>query len=379
MSSGDRRAILWMCCAAVCWRGFVGLRAPAPGVDACRDLWLAQQVSSGHFGALLGRVWEPLYGLLLAPSLALGATPFIAAQVAACLLGGLAIVPIALAAERLREGAGVSAGAIAMVASGPVVAAGAGAATSLLALIFACSLWAFTAQHFVMSGLLCVVVVASGFDEWASSSLSTFEQLRLGIGMPVVVLPLLLLPPRSRKFLVPAGILFAVLAVAAFRNGWVTLLPMYSAVLCVLCGLALARISVRLRDLCLCLVLVGECHSAWTLGEERAAVVERVLPDYLDRNVHEAGQSVLSTIPRLRWAAGQDPSSVKQTLREMCRELSGPLAPNYVGSIVMTATEAKDSSLRALLAARYERAVVIADLQELLDKRGLTLLRRRHE
>ena len=45
----------------------------------------------------------------------------------------------------------------------------------------------------------------------------------------------------------------------------------------------------------------------------------------------------------------------------------------------MTAAEGKDTSLRALLASRYERAVVIADLQELLDKRGLTLLRRRHE
>ncbi len=379
MSSADRRAILWMCCAAVCWRWFVGLRAPAPGVDACRDLWLAQEIASGHFEAFLGRVWEPLYGLLLAPSLALGATPFVAAQVAACLLGGLAIVPIALAAERLREGAGVSAGAVAMVASGPVVAAGAGAATSLFALTFASSLWAFTARRFVVSGLLFAVVVAGGLDEWASPSLSTFEQLRLGVGVPAVVLPLLLLPPRSRMFLVPVGILLAVLAVAASTNGWVTLLPMYSAVLCVLCGLALARVSVRFRDLCLCLIVIGECHAAWTLGEEKAAVVERVLPDYLDRNVHKAGQSMLSTIPRLRWAAGQDPSSVKQTLREMCRELSGPLAPNYVGSIVMTAAEGKDTSLRALLASRYERAVVIADLQELLDKRGLTLLRRRHE
>ena len=139
MSKRDQRALLWLCCAAICWRWFVGLRSPLPGVEACRDLWLAEQLAVGEFGALLDRVWEPLYGALLAPAIALGATPFAAAQVASCVLGGLAVVPIALAADRLREGAGVPAAAIAMAASGPVVAAGAGSAVSMFVLLSGCS------------------------------------------------------------------------------------------------------------------------------------------------------------------------------------------------------------------------------------------------
>lgn len=377
MSRRDRRALLWLCCAAICWRWFVGLRAPLPGVDACRDLWLAEQLAAGQFGALVGRVWEPLYGLLLAPALAFGAAPFAAAQVAACLLGGLALVPVAMAAERLREGAGITAAAIAMVAAGPVVAAGAGSATSMFVLLSACSLWAYAARRFTLSVVLLLVVVAGGTDQVASLSRPFVEQLRLGLGAAVVMLPLLLLPPRSRRFAAPVLLLLALLLVAASVDAWSTLLPMHSAVLAVLAGLGLARLPMRLRELLLALLVAVECHAAWTLCEPEAAVVERILPRYLLRRVHDEGQVVLSTMPRIRWAAGQDPSGVEQPLSQLSRELSGPRAPRHVGSIIMTEAEGKDASMRALLASSFERAELPPNLQDLLDARKLSVLRRR--
>jgi hypothetical protein len=377
VSKRDLRVLLWLCCAAICWRWFVGLRAPLPGVDACRDLWLAEQLAAGQFAALLDRVWEPLYGLLLAPALAFGATPFVAAQVAACLLGGLAIVPVAMAAERLREGAGIPAAAIAMAAAGPVVAAGAGAATSMFVLLSACSLWAYAARRFVLSVLLLLVVVAGGTDQVASDTRPWFEQLRLGLGAGVVLLPLVLLPPRSRRFAAPACLLLALLVVAASVDAWTTVLPMHSAVLAVLAGLGLARLPLRVRDLLLALVVAAECHAAWNLGEPEATVVERVLPRYLLGRVHDEGQAVLCTMPRVRWAAGQKPFDVAKPLSELSRELSGPRAPRHVGSIIMTEAEGKDASMRALLASSFERAELPPSLQDLVDARKLSVLRRR--
>ena len=377
MSKRDQRALLWLCCAAICWRWFVGLRAPLPGVDACRDLWLAEQLASGQFSVLLDRAWEPLYGLLLAPALALGATPFAAAQVAACLLGGLAIVPVAMAAERLREGAGIPAAAIAMAAAGPVVAAGAGAATAMFVLLSACSLWAYAARRFVLSLTMLLIVVAGGLDQVASQAPPFFDQLRLGLGACVVAVPLLLLSPRSRSFLAPVLAWFALLLVAAIADAWTTLLPMHAAVLAVLAALGLARLPLRWRDLLLALLVGVECHAAWTLGEPESAVVERVLPRYLLSRVHDEGQAVLSTMPRIRWAAGENPTGATKPLSELCAELSGPRAPRHVGSIVMTEFEAKDASMRALLASSFERAQLPLDLQELLDARGLIVLRRR--
>jgi hypothetical protein len=377
VSKSDQRALLWLCCAAICWRWFVGLRAPLPGVDACRDLWLAEQLAAGQFASLVDRAWEPLYGLLLAPALALGATPFAAAQVAACLLGGLALVPIAMAAERLREGAGVPAAAIAMAAAGPVVAAGAGSATSMFVLLSAFSLWAYAARRFVLSVGLLLVVIAGGTDQVASHPIPGFEQLRYGLGASVVLLPLLLLSPRARRFAAPALVLLALLVVAASVDAWTTLLPVHSAVLAVLAGLGLARLPLRVRDLLLALVVAAECHAAWTLGEPEAAVVERILPRYLLSRVHEEGQVVLSTMPRVRWAAGLNPAVAAKSLSQLSGELSGPRASRHVGSIVMTEVEAKDASMRALLASSFERAELPPNLQDLLDAHGLSVLCRR--
>ena len=124
MSERDRRALLWLTCAAVCWRWLVAVRTPLPGVDATRDLWVAQQLANGDVTALASRWWEPLHARLMAPALAFGASGFATAQVVACLAGGLAVLPAAFAAERLRQGAGVPAAVVAMAGAGAVVGAG---------------------------------------------------------------------------------------------------------------------------------------------------------------------------------------------------------------------------------------------------------------
>src|SRR5690606_34911257 len=181
------------------------------------------------------------------------------------------LVPTALAAERLREGAGVPAAALAMVAAGPVLAAGAGAATAMFTLLLACSLWAYAARRWAWSVVLLPVVIAGGTDEVAARSLpllhQPFAQLRVALGAAVVALPLLLLRPYSRRFLVPALGFCAVGMVALVTSTWVTLLPICSPILSVLAGLGLARLPLRLRDVLLSLLVAAECHTAWILPE----------------------------------------------------------------------------------------------------------------
>lgn len=372
MSDRDRRALLWLCCAGVCWRWFVGIRTPMPGVGACSDLWLAEQLLAGDAGPLLARFWEPFYALLLSPVILCGASLVTAAKIVACLLGGLAVVPAALAAERLREGAGVSAAAVTMVAAGPVVAAGAGAATAMFALLVACGLWAFACRRYFGCALLLLVVVAGGLDKVASAAPPLWDQLRLGLGAAVLLLPLLWLRPRSKSFAILFAGLLVVVVVAAALGAWTSLLPMHSPLVAVLVGLGLARLPVRLRDVLLSVVVAIECHAAWTLGEPEAAVVERVLPHYLARRVHGEGETVLVNLPRVRWAAGQDPDGAERAFAEA-------IGDDRVGTIVMTAEEAADASLRAMLAAKFERAQLPTDLAELLLQRRLHVLRRRHD
>lgn len=366
---------MWLCCAGICWRWFVGIRTPMPGVDACTDLWLAEQLVAGDVSPLLSRLWEPFYALLLTPALAFGAPPFLAAKVVACLLGGVACVPAGLAAERLRAGAGVSAAALTMVAAGPVVAAGAGAATAMFVLLTACALWAFAARRLVVGGVLAALVLAGGVDCVASQPAPLWSQLRLGLGSVVLLLPLVPVLV-SRTHLRPLGVLFAaelvVVLVAWLVDGWASLTPIYAPILAVLAGLGLARLPVRLRDVVLCVVVAVECHAAWTLLEPEAAVVERVLPQYLDRRVHRDGESLLVNVPRIRWVVGQDPAGAARPFAEA-------MTDDRIGSIVMTADEARDASLRALLAAKFERAPVPTDLAELLLERSLHVLRRRHD
>ena len=369
MSEGDRRSLLWLTCAAICWRWLVAVRTPLPGVDATADIWLAERLAAGDFGALGGRWCEPLHGLLLAPALALGAPAFAAAQAVACVVGGLAVVPVGLAAERFRAGAGVPAAAVAAVAAGGVVAAGAGASSATLSAVVACGWWALAAQRRLCAGAAACVVAFAGTEQLVSPPWPPFDASRLGVG-GAVLLAALMAPSARRAARFGVVVMASLLVVAALTGWWTELLVAHQPLLAVLAGVAIARWHVRVRDLALGAVALLECHSGWTLVEPPAAVAERVVARFVQRQQGAPVTDVVSTLPRVRWSVGLDPAAPAGLLP------SGAASPS-VGVVVLSSEQAADASLRAALASSFEVAPLPTSLQQLADEHGITALRRR--
>ena len=373
MRRRDLRALLWFCCAAVCWRWFVGVRAPMPAVGACEDLWLAAQVAGGDLGALADAWWRaPVHALLLTPIVALGGDTVTAAKVLACLAGGLAVLPIGFAAERLREGAGVPAAAIALAGAGAVTAAGAASGVCVSALLVASGTWALVVRHRIAGTLLAIVGGASALQplEPAFVAHGPVEQVRLVLGAGALALPLVLVSPRSRAFAWPA-LVFFVVAVSALASSH-TRGPFAAGApaLAVLAGVGLARLPARVRELLLCVFVATDVHAAWTLGEDPAAVAERVAPQFVQRHELDAEQRVLSDLARVRWAVGERPLV-------RIDDLARAAAADDVGAVVLGPQQVRDASLRASLAGRFELASLPVGLQELVDLRGLAVLVRR--
>lgn len=361
--------MLWLTCAAVCWRWLVAVRTPLPGVDATRDLWLAERLAEGDLGALGARWWEPLHGLLIAPAVALGAPGFPAAQALACVVGGLAVVPTALAAERLRAGAGVPAAAVATVAAGSVVAAAAGASSASLSAVVACGWWAFAANRYVLAAAAGCLAVAAGSEQIVTHAWSSFDAIRLGVGA-AALLVVSMSSSAWRSAGVAAGVLTLLLALAASADAWATLLAAHQPLLAVLAGVALARWRARLRDLALCGVALVECHAGWTLVEPPSSVSERIVPRFLQRRLSGPDRGVFSTMPRVRWSVGLEPAVAPGPLMDAAARAG-------VGVIVLSREQLADVSLRAALARRFELATLPTDLQRLADEHGITALLRR--
>lgn len=187
-----QRALLWLCVAAVCWRWLLAARTPVPAEDGVNYLWMAQQFALGDAAAALSEPFAPLWSLLLALPIALGAEPFVAGQVLGCLCGGLAVLPVAALGERLARGAGPIAAAL--------------CATS--------SVFARTAAE-VLTEPLFVLLAATA--TWAGCS-ERWWRCGLGIGAAFLVRPegaVLLLPFAAlapRRAWRPALVLGAVIA-----------------------------------------------------------------------------------------------------------------------------------------------------------------------
>ena len=369
MSERDRRSVLWLTCAAVCWRWLVAVRTPLPGVDATYDLWLAERLAAGDLGALSARWWEPLQGLLLAPAVALGAPGFSAAQALACVVGGLAVVPTALGAERLRAGAGVPAAAVATVAAGSVVAAGAGASSATLSAVVACGWWAFAAKRYVLAAAACCLAAAAGNEQIVTHAWSSFDAVRLGVGAAALLLASMS-SAAWRSAGVATGVLTLLLALAASADAWATLLIAHQPLLAVLAGVALARWSVRLRDLALCGVALVECHAGWTLVEPPSSVSERIVPRLLQRRLSGPDRDVFSTMPRVRWSVGLEPVAGPEPVMDAATRPG-------VGVVVLSREQVADVSLRVALARQFQLATLPTDLQQLADEHGITALIRR--
>jgi hypothetical protein len=81
--------------AALLLRALAAEWTPLPAQDGVSYLWMAQRFAAGDFAAPLGEVFPPLFPLLVAPWLALGAEPLIAAQLVLAFGGTLAVVACA--------------------------------------------------------------------------------------------------------------------------------------------------------------------------------------------------------------------------------------------------------------------------------------------
>ena len=371
LSDSDRRVLLWLCSAAVCWRWFVSLRVPAPAAETCHDLWLAEHLAAGDWSELAALWWRPLHALLVAPALAFGAPSLPVAQVIACVFGGLAVAPAAIAAERLRTGAGVAAGSLVMVQAGAVAAAGAGAATGVYSFVVACSLWAWGAGRTVVALLLAAIATAAGCGALAGAASGWFDELRLATGAALLWLPLLVWRPQPRRLL-GLAIAFAILvAVAVSIGASSSLMPVWSPLLAVLVGVGLARLPLRVRDLLLAAVVAVDCHAAWTLLEPPVVAADRLLGGYLARRVLAPSDLLISDARRVLWAAGRRPIGVTRD------ELVAAIGRADAACLVLGPAFRSDRMLRDQLESSYRRLELPRNLQDLVIDRGCTVLVRR--
>jgi hypothetical protein len=326
LPSSDRRVVLWLMVAAICWRWLLAARTPLAGTASCHDLWLAQQLAGGDFVVLGLQWWAPLWSLLLAPAIAFGAPPLLAAQVAAALLGGLAIWPLAIAAERWRSGAGVSTAVLLMVAPGLAVDAGCGGAGNLLALLFG------------------GIAVLGWRRRW----------------------PALLLAALALGALVDA-----------LRHGfgsWPAVGPGSGAIeplIALLVGRGLAPWSPRLRELVSCAVVAGACYLGWQAVEPADAAIERWLGQRLARQLHP-GQRISTDRLRVALAAGVRPLPLADA-----DAVLADAAPAEVAYVVLGQPLARRSSLTAVLAGTFARHQLPNDAVDPVEARGLLVLIRR--
>lgn len=369
MSRRDARIVLWLCCAAAVWRWFVALRTPLPGVSACGDLWVAGQLAHGAFGELASAWLQPWWSLLLLPAIAAGVPPFLAAQVAGCLLGGLAVWPVALAAERLREGAGVPAAVLAMVAAGPTVAAGAGSAAAGLGLAVATAA-AFASRGCLLPACGLGALVACGGGDALVAGGGMLRTLRLAVGAALLLVPLAWLPPRPLRARGLQVALLAAVTAGVVAGDPVAWWPTWSPLAAVLAGVGLVRLSARWREVLLCAAVAGECHGAWNEVEPRAAIAERAIGRFVAHRLPPGGQ-LASDLPRVLWAAGQRPAAWPG------ERLADAAAAPDVFAIVLGPAAAHSSTLAASLAGRFARYELPTDLADLVTTGGLRVLIRR--
>ncbi|HEX5053970.1 MAG TPA: hypothetical protein VFZ65_19485 [Planctomycetota bacterium] len=375
-TSREQRIVLWVTVGAVCWRWLTAVRSPLPSVDACRDLWLARRLAAVDPHALADALAEPLWALLLAAARLLPVDAFEAAQVLACLFGGLVVWPVAVAAERLRQGAGLPAAILALAAAGPVVSAGTGSAAALLALAMACCALCLQAGHWKLAALCFAVVlggVADGVLHGATLAAPWHPaaEMRLGWGIAGVLALLSVLPPRPRRIAALWAVAAVMLAMSlAFAAGTRTLAAA-SAVVAVLAGVGLARLSVRLRDVLLCGAVLLEFYTAWQAVEPRSAVAERALGHHLARRL-DAEQHVVGDLPRVLYFAGEAPVAIHGT-----DALVQQASRADVACVVLGPDASRQATLTATLAGRFVRLDLPHDLADMLAEQHVVVFGRR--
>ena len=96
----DRTFLVRLVGAALGLRLFVALLTAVPAEDGVNYLWMAERIAAGDFGAALSDVFPPLWPTVIAGPVAAGLPAFRGAQLAAVLIGALAVWPMARLAAR---------------------------------------------------------------------------------------------------------------------------------------------------------------------------------------------------------------------------------------------------------------------------------------
>lgn len=372
-SARDRRVLLWLCVAAVCWRWLLAIRAPLPGLDACQDLWVAQQLAKGDFGALAAVWWRPWWALAVAPAVACGAKAFATAQVLGCVVGGLVLWPVAAAAQRLRPGAGVPAAVVVLAAAVPSQGAAVGSALPVAALLVALAVLAQVRGRWLAALGLAGLAAAAGGEQLvpigssAGSWTAAWLALRGAWSLAAPFALLALLPPRPRHVLMLWTVTVLV-PVIAWSLGWLReSLPAWSPILAVLCGVGLARWPQRLGELALAGIVVVDFLAAWQAAEPRDTIVERLLGSHLAQRLGP-GQQVVADLPRLLFYAGQRPAAVADG-DGLLQAASRP----GVAFVVLGRAARPSGTATAALSGRFVRYQVPTELRDLVVDRHLTV------
>jgi hypothetical protein len=363
----DARLVLWLAVAAVSGRWLLGVRTPLPTVDACVDLWRAGRLLAGDVAGWAAGWWQPWGSLLLAALTAVGSEPFAAAQVLACVAGGLVAWPVAVAAERLREGAGVPAAVLAVTAG--VAFAAAGSSVALLGLLVAVAAAAWVTARPVWAALFATAAAAGCVWLAAITAPVGGRGAVWALALPVALAVASGLPPRPARI---RGLWLAAASVAAvvLVTRQVAVAACAAPCVLVLAAVALARLPVRLRDVLLCVATLVAGAAAWHDVEPRAAVAERVLGRWLRHRV-EPGRELVTMAPRVAFFAGRPPAAVAAA------DVFAAAAAEGVQALVSTAAAARDATRSATLASRFVRYELPADLVDLCDAQGLVLYWRR--
>jgi hypothetical protein len=374
----ERRVLLWLCVGAVCWRWLLAIRAPLPGVDAALDLWVAQGVAKGHL-AVLGDVWwRPWWAMCVAPAVACGAAPFAAAQVLGCLCGGLVIWPVAAAAERLRQGAGIPSAVLALAAAMPAQGAAMATALPLATFASAMAVLCWVRGRWVACLLLTTAVAVMGHEhllpaakgESAGGFLPIWNGVRAAWSLAGAFAVLSVLPPRPRRIVGVWVATGTVLVVAVVLGVPRQVLPLWSPLVAVLAGVGLARWPRRLAEVAIAAVVVVDFLAAWQATEARDAIVERLLGAHLAAHAGPA-QVLVSDLPRLTFFAGAHPRTFGS------RDALLHAASQPETAFVALSPAAADATTTSALSGRFMRYQVPVPLRDLVVDRRIAIFARR--
>ncbi len=365
----QRRALLWMTVAAVCWRWLLAAKTPVPAQDGCNYLWMAERFADGDTAAALSEPFSPLWPLLLSVPIRLGMEPELAAKLLGSILGGALVWPVAWIAERLRSGAGLAAGVLALSSSLLARTAVEGYTEPLFVLVMASGVVAgmrgstvclalFSALAFLVrpEGVLlplpfvllqrrlwpvlvttALVVVAFGW--WRQAVGLGFDpvpklafhstRVELGGEQGAVFANLLQLPSAFFEAYLCASLL-AVLALLAPRprGGLPLLLLLLAGLLvivtfvvrrrfCVAYAFALlpfaavgwvrlAMLGVRGREVLLSLVVLADLWTAWQGTISADRIAERIVGEHLAERT-APDERIYGDLTRVLYFAGQRP------------------------------------------------------------------------